>query len=175
MEVEIEQTTTGPLFFWKPTPKNGPNACLSNWFLCSFEDTDGQKFSNAEQYMMYHKAIVFNDTQKQAEILACSDPRQIKALGRHIKNFDSEFWDKISEDIVFQGCIFKFTQNKDLKQFLISTGNRLLVEASPYDNIWGIGLNELDAIDIPIEMWPGKNLLGKCLTRVRSLLLSENI
>ena len=175
MSTSTEQTTTDPLFFWKTIPNTDLKTCLSNWFLCSFKDNNGQKFSSVEQFMMYHKAIVFNDTQKQTEILSCSDPKQIKAFGRQVKNFDSELWDQISEDIVFQGCLFKFSQNENLKQFLISTGNRLLVEASPYDKIWGIGLNERSAIDIPIEMWPGKNLLGKCLARVRSLLQSENI
>jgi ribA/ribD-fused uncharacterized protein len=81
--------------------------------------------------------------------------------------------DSNREHIVYAGCRLKFSQNPELKEFLLSTSDMLLVEASPYDNIWGIGLNERDAFSIPPSQWPGQNLLGKCLMGVRGALVNK--
>ena len=91
----------------------------------------------------------------------------MKQMGRKVKNFKEEIWMENARNIVAQGCYYKFNQNPELKQFLESTKDKILVEASPYDKLWGIGLNESDAIRTPMESWPGKNWLGECLMKVR--------
>ena len=96
-----------------------------------------------EQYMMYKKTELFNDDRTAAEIMSVSDPKQIKALGRKVKNFREEIWNQYKFEIVVRGNILKFSQNKELKEFLLSTNDAVLVEASPYDKVWGGGLNRL--------------------------------
>ena len=160
------------LFFLGHTSKSGDKACLSNWYKCSFKDENNQ-YCSTEQYMMYQKAVLFEDTVKASEILECSDPKTAKNLGRLVKNFNTDKWEDKACHIVYKGCLLKFSQNPELKKFLISTGKRMLVEASPYDKIWGIGLCETDAKIIPIEQWPGKNWLGKCLMKVRNKLCED--
>ena len=93
-----------------------------------------------EQYMMAGKAGLFGDSEIREQILKCSDPKQIKALGRKVRSFDQKVWDKFKYAIVLLGNWYKFSQNRELREFLLSTGGSVLVEASPYDNIWGIRL-----------------------------------
>jgi len=104
------------------------------------------------------------------KIMAITDPRAIKALGREVKNFDSNLWDKNKFDIVFNGCKAKFTQNEKLKKALLETGDKTLVEASPFDRVWGIALDEVTARKTDPQKWPGENLLGKILTKLRDSL-----
>ena len=125
----------------------------------------GQKFENSEQYMMYHKALLFYDYTKAQEILNTSDPKLIKKKGREVSNFDPMIWHEHAREIVFTGCLLKFSQNQEIQDFLLSTGEIMLAEASPYDNIWGIGICEKDAING--IRWRGDNWLGQCLMRVR--------
>ena len=106
-------------------------------------------------------------TIKQDKILQMSDPKKMKILGRQIKNFNQELWDKHKFDIVKQGNLLKFTLVKELKEDLLKTDNKIIVEAAFYDKIWGIGLNETDAIKTPVNQWPGENLLGKAIMEVR--------
>lgn len=129
-------------------------------------------FENAEQYMMWRKAIVFGDTDVAWKILATTNPKEIKALGREVKNFDDKIWGNVRFDVVFMGNLYKFTQNPELKEALLNTKG-ILVEASPYDKIWGIGLSEADARKTSPESWPGKNLLGVALTRLRKILANS--
>jgi len=153
-----------PFFFWQSSSP------FSNWHPSKFRDDSGNIFYNSEQYMMYKKALLFNDNLIAEEIIKCKSPKECKALGRKVKNFDSETWEAVSQEVVYQGCLYKFQQNKVLKSYLMKSGNRLIVEASPYDKYWGIGLNSYEARRIPMEEWPGKNWLGIVLMRVRDTL-----
>ncbi len=151
-------------FFW-----SGP---FSQWYPSVFH-CDGVKFYTAEQYMMVHKAILFKDLKMINKILKTKNPREQKALGRKVANFDANKWNNKAKEIVERGNYCKFSQNKDLKKILLDTYPKILVEASPYDKIWGIGLNEDDALRTKPENWPGTNWLGIVLTKVRNNILLE--
>jgi len=148
-------------FYWA-----GP---FSQWQRSEFA-LDGQRFVTAEQAMMYAKAVHFGDLEIAAEILATTDPGRQKALGRRVRGFTEAAWDNVKRDIVYRIDVEKFLQNKGLRRKLFQTGECLLVEASPVDIIWGIGLEALVADETPEADWPGQNLLGQTLTRVRSEL-----
>lgn len=143
------------MFFW--------GGCLSNWYISPFI-VNGIEYNCGEQYMMHQKAILFNDKQTASEIMKAYVPKKQKELGRKIKNFDTVVWDSVKYNIVKAGLLEKFKQNEDLKLFLSANKGCQMVEASPFDRIWGIGFNEMDAID-NINMW-GENLLGKILTEI---------
>lgn len=130
-------------------------------------------FKWAEQYMMYKKAETFKDTKSMNKIMNCMTPAQCKSLGRKIEGFVDEEWDKVKFDIVVQGNYYKFSQSPSLKEFLLSTGLRPLVEASKSDKVWGIGMTEAEAKRCKPEDWKGQNLLGKALGKVREMLRSE--
>jgi ribA/ribD-fused uncharacterized protein len=149
-------------YFWRS------NSPFSNWHPSEFE-IEGIKFANMEQYMMWSKAVLMEDYETADKVMKTTDPRACKALGRKVAPFDSALWDENKEEIVYLGCYEKFCQNEHLKKALLETEGEL-VEASPYDKIWGIGLNEEEAKRIPPERWPGKNLLGVVLTRVKEEL-----
>lgn len=119
---------------------------------------------------MYCKAILFKDQAIADKILQTSFPKLCKKYGRQVKNFDNKVWMEQCENIVFTGCLYKFTNNERLKKLLLSTDDKLLVEASPYDRIWGIGLSKYDALRTPIGQWKGNNKLGKCLMKVRDFI-----
>lgn len=157
------------LFFWGHTEhgSNVTKACLSNFYPCKFE-FNGKTFNFSEQCFMYQKAILFNDFEIAKQVLNETDVRKIKALGRKVKNFNNELRDKHKEDFMFNACYAKFSQNDKLKDFLLSTGNHEIVEASPVDNIWGIGFSSDNAME-NIDKW-GQNLLGKTLMKVRAVL-----
>lgn len=163
-----------PLYFWgHDKSRVGLKACLSNWYPSEFKDENGTVYSNMEQWMMKKKAELFGDEYHGNKIMKTSNPKTIKNFGRRIRNFNEQTWIQNREHIVYAGCRLKFSQNPELKEFLLSTSDMLLVEASPYDNIWGIGLNERDAKRIPPSQWPGQNLLGKCLMGVRGALVNK--
>ena len=157
------------LFFWGHTEhgSNVTKACLSNFYPCKFE-FNGKTFNFSEQCFMYQKAILFNDFEIAKQVLNETDVRKIKALGRKVKNFNNELWDKHKEDFMFNACYAKFSQNDKLKDFLLSTGNHEIAEASPVDSIWGIGFSSDNAME-NIDKW-GQNLLGKTLMKVRAVL-----
>ncbi len=152
-------------FFW-----NGP---FSQWQHAEFE-LDKQIFVSAEQAMMYLKAQLFNDQAIAKQIMTTSDPGKQKALGRRVDGFKDSIWDENKEQVAFRINYAKFSQNKGLRRKLFQTGKKLLVEASPVDTIWGIGLDACTAAKTPERDWPGQNLLGKTLTLVRDLLRTEN-
>ena len=157
------------LFFWGHTEhsSNVTKACLSNFYPCKFE-FNGKTFNFSEQCFMWQKAMLFNDFEIANQILNEIDVRKIKALGRKVKNFNNELWDIHKENFMYNACYAKFSQNDRLKDFLLSTGNCEIVEASPVDNIWGIGFSSDKAME-NIDKW-GQNLLGKCLMKVRTIL-----
>ena len=143
---------------------------FSQWYPCTF--TVGENtFNCAEQYMMHGKALLFKDTETAAKILAAAHPRQHKALGRKVTPFDDAVWKREREGIVRAGSRAKFTQNAELLDKLLATAGTTLVEASPYDKIWGIGLAATDARAKDPAQWKGQNLLGKILTELRDELL----
>ncbi len=159
------------LFFWKPQKAGTPltKACLCQWHKSSFI-VDNRTYSNCEQFMMAQKAFLFDDIEIYHKVLQTSNPKECKELGRLVKNFNASRWDKEKYSIVFQGNFAKFSQNEELKNFLLSTNNKILVEASPYDKVWGAGLAEEDkSIKDPYH-WQGKNLLGFALMDVRDEL-----
>lgn len=162
------------LFFWghKSTPGIITKACFSQWYPINFSE-NGVEYNCAEQYMMAQKAILFDDKKTLAEIMKATDPGQIKKLGRLVKNFDAKVWDENCRRIVEQGNYLKFTQNKELKEFLLSTDNKILVEASPYDDIWGIKMKQDDPDAKNPYKWKGTNYLGFALTNVREKIKNE--
>lgn len=157
-------------FFWGHKPsRNGDvtKSCLSQWWQSDFQSESGVSYCCMEQYMMAGKAERFGDEEIRRQILACREPRKIKMLGRKIKNFDEEAWNKVKYSIVLNGNYLKFTQSPELKRFLLSTQNAVLVEASPYDAVWGIKLAETDRNIQNPRKWRGANLLGFALMEVR--------
>jgi hypothetical protein len=145
---------------------------FSQWYACKFT-VGGNTFTCAEQYMMHGKALLFADTETAAKILAADHPRQHKALGRKVKPFDDATWKRERAAIVRAGNHAKFTQNAELLDQLLATKGTTLVEASPYDKIWGIGLAATDPRAKDPALWRGQNLLGKILTELRDQLLAE--
>ncbi|MDR4955129.1 NADAR family protein [Chryseobacterium sp. ES2] len=158
------------LFFWGHSAKDIiTKSCFSQWFPGRFEE-NGIIYKTAEHYMMAGKARLFNDPETEAEILKADTPNQAKALGRKVKNFDPKRWDEHKFELVTQGNLLKFSQNQKFKYFLLSTGDKILVEASPYDRIWGIGMLETDNRAENPLLWNGENLLGFALMEVRDQL-----
>jgi ribA/ribD-fused uncharacterized protein len=150
--------------FW-----NGP---FSQWHPSRFV-VGGVTFSHAEQFMMYAKAMLFGDREAADRILKAKTPREQKALGRQVKGFDESVWILFREGIVFDGSYAKYSQNAELRDVLLATRGTTLVEASPTDRVWGIGLPEDDPRARDRTQWRGLNLLGEALTRVREVLLWE--
>ena len=144
---------------------------FSQWYRCSFT-AGANKFNCAEQYMMHGKALLFDDAAAAAKILAADHPREHKALGRKVKGFVDTTWKREREAIVRAGNHAKFTQNPTLRELLLATKGTTLVEASPFDKIWGIGLAASDARAQDPQQWKGQNLLGKILTALRDELIA---
>ncbi|GAA5091742.1 NADAR domain-containing protein [Chryseobacterium ginsengisoli] len=158
------------LFFWGHTVKDEiTKACFSQWFPFEFEE-NGIVYKTAEHYMMAGKAKLFNDQEVLEQILQAKTPNQAKSLGRKVKNFDPKIWDEYKYEIVRQGNLLKFSQNEKFKEFLLSTNDKILVEASPYDKIWGIGMLESNPKAENPAQWNGENLLGFALMEVRDEL-----
>lgn len=159
------------LFFWGHQTQKGKvdQSCLSQWYPSIFDD-DGVMFNTAEHFMMAEKANLFGDLETWEVIVESKDPKDAKGLGRKIKNFDSVLWDNEKYEIVKKGNLLKFGQHKKLKEFLLSTGDQILVEASPYDTIWGIGMLKSHPEVTDPYKWKGENLLGFALMEVREIL-----
>lgn len=149
-------------FFW-----GGP---FSQWAKAQFTDDRGITYNCAEQFMMAHKALLFGDNIRYGGIMSTSDPKLQKIHGRKVLNFDADQWNKVARQIVIQGNLLKFSQNPEFKAALMKTAGTTLVEASPYDKIWGIGLRENDPRAQNRETWQGTNWLGEALTEVRERL-----
>lgn len=158
------KTTDQYLFFW--------SGIFSNWYMSPFTIKD-VTYSCVEQYMMAQKALLFEDEYTAGLIMQATHPRDIKQLGRCAKGFNAELWDEWKLKIVTRGCLEKFRQDEELKQQLLNTGDRTLVEASPYDKIWGIGMAEDDPNILNESAWRGQNLLGKALMLAREELRNQ--
>lgn len=160
------------LFFWGHTPRREgevDTSCLSQWYPAPFEE-NGQAYATAEHYMMAEKARLFHDEASRQAILAAGTPGEAKALGRKVSGFDNAAWEQHAFDIVVRGNLLKFSQNPALRDFLLASRERVLVEASPQDRIWGIGLHRDDPRAADPASWEGTNLLGFALMEVRSRL-----
>ena len=144
------------VMFWEnlEDPGKVTKSCLSNWYECSFY-VGGTKFFTTEQYMMAQKALLFGDKTIYDEIMKAHDPKTFKSLGKEVRHFNPTFWD----------------ENK-LKEFILSTKDAVLVEASPLDKIWGIGLNRENKDSQNPNLWKGENNLGFTLMEVRDAIKS---
>jgi len=141
-------------------------SCFSQWFPCSFE-IENISYPSAEHFMMAEKARLFNDEENLKKILESPSPAKAKKLGRLVKNFDPKIWGRECFEIVYRGNLAKFDQNEGFKDFLLKTGNKIIVEASPFDKIWGIGMNQHNEKVYNPLLWNGQNLLGFALMKVR--------
>lgn len=169
----IEQYQKGEpqkfLFFWGHRPsKDGSisKSCFSQWFESPFE-VEGITYETAEHWMMVKKAELFEDEEIKAEILTAKSAAEAKKLGRKVRNFKPETWDAHKFEFVVAGNQHKFEQHPEMSEFLLNTNNRILVEASPYDKIWGIGMAQDHKNILRPDCWEGENLLGFALMEVR--------
>jgi len=163
------------LHFWGHTPKTDgvDKSCLSQWFPASFV-LDEHTYLTAEHYMMAQKALLFKDTAMFWAILACQHPAEAKKYGRKVKDFDPDTWTRHCFEYVTAGNTAKFAQNPALKSFLLKTNERVLVEASPRDPVWGIGMAATHADASNPKKWLGENLLGFALMAARQQLAKQN-
>lgn len=145
---------------------------LSNWYKSEFT-VNGVKFVNSEQWMMYQKAKIFGDDETAQKILASTSPKEVKDFGRKVKNYNDTIWNGVRQIVVYEGLKAKFEQNPDLAKQLLDTGDDILVECNPYDNIWAIHMTEDDPRVQDISQWQGQNLLGFTLMLVRTYLKKE--
>ena len=152
--------------FHNPEEENG---YLSNWYSSQFIIND-IIFSSMEQFMMYQKAICFEDNDIAQKILKTENDAYIKELGRLISNYNENYWNGIRQIIVFEGLMAKFSQNESLKKQLQETEHCILAECAVKDKIWGIGLSMDDPDRLEISKWKGQNLLGYTLMMVRDWL-----
>ena len=156
------------VFFW--------DGEFSNWYPCRHKNIryKGLTFFNTEQAFMWEKAIFFGDMETAKQIVENPDPARCKKLGRLVKGFDAEKWSEVSYDIMVAVNYAKFSQNGILKNILLETEDKIIVEASPYDKIWGIGLHWEDDDCLDMAKWKGENLLGKALMCVRNKIKLES-
>lgn len=163
------------LFFWGHTPKH-PTAvgkeCFSQWYPAPF-DVRGVRFATAEHFMMHGKASLFGDDDAARQILGSTDPADVKAIGRTVRNYDDARWEAARFDVVVEGNVAKFSQNPALRECLLHTGDRILVEAAPRDTIWGIGLGAENPRARDPRTWRGRNLLGFALMKARDAIRAE--
>jgi len=163
------------LFFWGHQPERDGSAgagCLSQWWPQAFE-ADGHEFASAEHYMMWRKAVLFGDDAMAARILRAPHPKVAKTLGGRVAGFEQAAWNQHRFEIVVSGNLAKFGGHDELRDYLLTTGDRVLVEASPLDRIWGIGLDRDDPAAADPRRWRGTNLLGFALMEVRDRLRSH--
>ncbi len=162
-------------YFWGHKPRADgqlSDSVFSQWWKCRFE-VDGQAYASAEQFMMAGKARLFGDDAALTKILATPDPDACKALGRKVRGFEEAKWKAAAFDLVTRGNVAKFGQDARLRAYLVRTGDDVLVEASPVDAVWGIGLARDDERARDPRTWQGENLLGFALMRARGELAGK--
>ncbi|MFJ2605871.1 NADAR family protein [Streptomyces sp. NPDC087425] len=160
------------LHFWGHSPRTdgriGPS-CLSQWWPSPFT-VSGVEYATAEHWMMAAKARLFADPEAERRVLAAAHPAEAKKAGRLVRGFDDAVWARERYGIVVEGNVHKFAADEEVRAFLVNTGERVLVEASPVDRVWGIGLAADDAAAREPERWRGPNLLGFALMEARGRL-----
>jgi ribA/ribD-fused uncharacterized protein len=149
------------IMFWGGT--------YSQWCPSKFT-IDGVEYNCAEQYMMAKKALLFDDVESYNMIMYADNPRDQKAFGRRVKGFDKDKWEAVCRKYVYDANYAKFTQNPKMLEELMATGDKEIVEASPEDKIWGIGLHESDPLAWDKSTWQGTNWLGEAIMQVRKTL-----
>ncbi len=172
LQAEVDGQLPELLLFWghHPDPWGGPGpGCLSQWWMAPFV-VDNVRYLTAEHWMMAGKARLFGDDDSLEAVLAASNPGKAKAIGREVEGFDEATWARHCYAVVVAGNLAKFRQRSDLRRFLLGTGEQVLVEASPYDRIWGIGRAATDDDARWPSQWRGRNLLGFALMDVRDQL-----
>ncbi|MFJ9348671.1 NADAR family protein [Streptomyces sp. NPDC101237] len=160
------------LHFWGHRPRHDGQlsaSCLSQWWPSPFV-VDGVEYATAEHWMMAGKARLFGDAEAERRIVAAGHPAAAKKAGRLVRNFDEATWQQERFGIVTEGSVHKFAADPDLRAFLLATGDRVLVEASPMDRVWGIGLAATDEAATDPSRWKGLNLLGFALMEARERL-----
>ena len=160
------------LHFWGHRPPRGGGvgpSCMSQWWPSPFV-ADGVGYATAEHWMMAGKARLFGDAEAERRVLAARQPSEAKAAGRLVRDFDEAIWERERFRIVVEGSVRKFAAHEELRTFLLGTGDRVLVEASPVDRVWGIGLTADDPAAADPERWQGPNLLGFALMEARDRL-----
>ncbi|MFF2038924.1 NADAR family protein [Kitasatospora sp. NPDC058170] len=160
------------LMFWghRPQPDGSVGqGALSQWWPSEFT-VDGVAYASAEHWMMAGKARMFGDGEIVPRILAARTPAEAKKLGRLVQGFDEQAWAAGRFELVVEGNVAKFGQDQALRAYLLGTGHRVLVEASPLDRVWGIGLAAHDERARRPEQWRGENLLGFALMEARARL-----
>lgn len=163
------------LMFWGHQARDGQRTgpwCLSQWWPAEFT-VDGVRYATAEHWVMAGKARLFDDGEALQRVLAAAHPRTAKAAGRKVRGFDEQTWAEHRFDLVVRGSTAKFAAHPDLRGYLLGTGSRILVEASPRDRIWGIGLAADDERAQDPRTWRGTNLLGFALMEARARLAAE--
>ena len=151
------------VFFW--------GSVFSNWAKCKFVH-EGIEYSSSEQAMMAAKARLFGDVGAYYDIMNTHDPREQKAIGRTVQNFDQEKWMAVCFPLVTDAIHSKFAQNEEFKKMLLATGDKTIVESAPNDTVWGIGMHANDPDILDESKWKGTNLLGKALMEVRKRIRS---
>ncbi|MGW6600265.1 NADAR family protein [Streptomyces sp. NPDC055036] len=163
------------LLFWGHAARRDGTlgaSCLSQWWPSPFT-VDGVEYATAEHWMMAGKARLFGDEEAERAALEAANPALAKKAGRLVRDFDETVWERERFGIVVEGSVHKFGQDAALRGFLLATGDRILVEASPMDRIWGIGLASDDERARDPERWRGLNLLGLALMEAREQLRAE--
>jgi hypothetical protein len=158
------RTTDTHVYFW--------HGEFSNWHKCQFRYKK-LNFYNTEQAFMWEKAVCFGDMEAAALIMKTPDPAEAKRIGRTVKNFQDEKWAIVSFSVMAAVNFEKYNQHPYLRSKLFATGNKTLVEASPVDKIWGVGLHWKDDQILDENNWKGMNLLGRALMYVREQLKSK--
>ncbi len=163
------------LHFWGHRPRSDGSVgagCLSQWWPSPFT-VDGRRYATAEHWMMAAKARLFGDTEAESRILEADGPAQAKNIGRSVRDFDEAVWERERFGIVVEGSVHKFAAHDDLRAFLLGTGDRVLVESSPLDRVWGTGLAATDDGASDPGRWRGLNLLGFALMEARERLAAQ--
>ncbi|MER6998003.1 NADAR family protein [Streptomyces sp. NPDC000410] len=175
----IEQVRGGKrikyLHFWGHAPRRDGTigaSCLSQWWPSPFT-VDGIEYATAEHWMMAAKARLFRDPEAERKAVEAANPALAKKAGRLVRGFSDEIWERERFGIVVEGSVHKFAHHADLRDFLLSTGDRVLVEASPLDRVWGIGLAADDERAHDPSRWRGLNLLGFALMEARERLRAQ--
>ncbi|MFC5721112.1 NADAR family protein [Streptomyces gamaensis] len=164
------------VYFWGHRAPRGGGVgpgCFSQWWPSPFT-VDGVAYATAEHWMMAGKARLFGDAEAEARVLASGHPKQAKDAGRTVRGFDEEVWRRHRFALVVAGSVHKFGQDPALRAYLLGTGSRVLVEASPVDRIWGIGLAADDERAADPAQWRGANLLGFALMEARQRLAAAS-
>ncbi|MDR7383654.1 NADAR family protein [Promicromonospora iranensis] len=160
------------LHFWGHQPETDGTAgkgSLSQWFVAPFE-VAGERYATAEHWMMAEKARLFRDPDAERAAIDAPNPALAKAAGRAVRDFDGDVWARERFEVVVRGNVHKFAAHPDLQEFLLRTGSRVLVEASPRDRVWGIGMGAKNENAENPAAWRGLNVLGFALMEARERL-----